>query len=202
MAAQTWVHAGLNRGRATTYSSGPSFKVQITWKRKHSILNPLEEQRRNAEPESGATGRVGSAFPTAHTCLTHAVNVTLGAVGKPRVSPGLTTACIADAARKSHSASVFPEMAPCFDFVTFITARVPRPRISPCSKIFAPTPTLVLNSRYSHRPHKSRWRQVQKHRCYKYPSPARRQLSGSSSPPTLLRAQHFRPLRRCRPEPR
>lgn len=79
------------------------------------------------------------ASPTPKT----AVNVTLGAVGKPRVSPGLTTACIADAALKSRSASVFPEMAPCFDFVTFITARVPRPRISPCSKIFAPTPTLV-----------------------------------------------------------
>lgn len=69
-----------------------------------------------------------------------AVNVTLGAVGKPRVSPGLTTACIADAARKSRSASVFPEMTPCFDFVTFITARVPRPRISPCNKVFAPPP--------------------------------------------------------------
>ncbi|XP_028352400.1 translation initiation factor IF-2-like [Physeter macrocephalus] len=43
------------------------------------------------------------------------------------------------------------------------TARAPRPRISPCSKTCSPRSP---HTRYSHRPHKSRWRQVQKHRIH------------------------------------
>lgn len=148
MGLQTWTLVLLfwNRGWATTCSPGSSFKVQIP--RERTFFQALTLWR-NSPKQLGGWDPLPRPPTPASPTPTAAINIALGG----SESPGFHQPDrFADEARKSHSVSVFPQMAPCFDFVTFVPARVPRPRTALAARC-AP---LIPHKRYSHRPHKSR----------------------------------------------
>lgn len=97
-----------------------------------SAFNPLDEHRGNGRAKARGDGEGGDPLPPPPTPASPtpapraAVNVTRGGVGKPRVAPGLTAACFADAARKSRSASVFPADGPWFCFCNFHSSQSPK----------------------------------------------------------------------------
>lgn len=120
-------------------------------------FNSLEEQRERESQSRPETGRVGSTSPAAHTCLTHAHGCGKCNTRWGWKAPGFTADCFADAAQQRRSALVFPQMAPCFDFVTSLPARESQGREL---ALAAKCARLVPHTRCSRRPYKSRWRQV------------------------------------------
>ncbi|XP_069439589.1 uncharacterized protein [Ovis canadensis] len=163
-----------------------------------SGFNPLEEQERESQSPQ-ATRKVGATSPAAHTRLTHAHGCGQQNTRWGWKAPGLTGPNRPLLCKRGTVRAALPRSSPIWPFVWILELPFqPEPRgREPASGGALPLPP---DTRCSHRPQKSRWRQVEKNRCYKHPSPAswETRLAGSPSPLTLFRAGHFRPSLRCR----